>query len=168
MSLPAGAKTLVILRHGKAAPHDAYPTDHARPLVARGHAEAEFIGTHLKVHGPRPDAVVSSPVLRALTTAQIVARNLQAPIRTEPYLTTDTSTRPVLSLIEKELAGGGCLLIAGHNPTLSELLAELLRNDQPGRGDLHTGEAAIVRFDGKVGAGCATMVDRVRLAPEQH
>lgn len=163
-----GPRTLIILRHGKAAPHDAYPTDHARPLVARGHAEAEFIGNHLKVHGPRPLSVVSSPVLRALTTAQIVARNLQAPIRTEPCLTTDTPTRPIVSLIEKELAAAECLLVAGHNPTLSQLLAELLRNDQPGRGDLHTGEAAIVRFDARVGAGCATMVDRVRLAPEPH
>ena len=44
-------------------------------------------------------------------------------------------------MIEDELAAaGGCLLIAGHNPTLSQLLAEVLRNDQPGRGDLHTGE----------------------------
>lgn len=167
--MSSSAKTLIILRHGKAAPHDAYPSDHARPLVARGHAEAEFIGTHLNVHGPRPVVVISSPVLRALTTAQIVARNLQVPIRTEPCLTTDIPTRPILSLIEKELgAEGGCLLIAGHNPTLSQLLAELLRNDQSGRSDLHTGEAAIVRFDGKVGAGCATMVHRARLAPEQH
>lgn len=164
-----GPKTLIILRHGKAAPHDAYPTDHARPLVARGHAEAEFIGTHLNVHGPRPAVVIASPVLRALTTAQIVARNLKAPIRTEPCLATDTPTRPLLALIEKELgAENACLLIAGHNPTLSQLLTELLRNDQPGRSDLHTGEAAILRFDGKVGAGCAAMVDRVRLAPEQH
>jgi phosphohistidine phosphatase len=163
----APPRTLVILRHGKAAPHDAYPTDHARPLVGRGHAEAEFIGRHLAAHGPHPRLVISSPVLRALTTGQIAARHLAVPIRTEPCLTTDTRTQPIVAMLQRELTDG-CVLIAGHNPTLSELLVELLRNDQPGRGDLHTGEAAIVRFDGPIGAGGAVMVDRVRLAAEEH
>lgn len=163
MSPPA--KTLIILRHGKAAPHDAYPTDHARPLIGRGHAEAEFIGHHLKVHGPRPRWVIASPVLRALTTGQIVARHLEVPIRTDSCLSTDTTTSPIMAMLEKELTSG-CILIAGHNPTLSELVAELLRNDQPGRSDLHTGEAAIVRFNGPISAGTAEIVDRVRLAAE--
>lgn len=159
-------KLLIILRHGKAAPHGAYPSDHARPLVARGHAQAEFIGRHLKDHGPAPRAVLSSPVLRALTTAQVVARGVGCPIRTESCLTTDTPTGPIIDLIDRELAEGGCVLIAGHNPTLSELLAQLLAHNQPGRGDLHTGEAAVLRFDSRVGAGCAVMVDRLRLADE--
>ena len=165
--MTTAARTLIVLRHGKAAPHDAYPTDHARPLVARGHAEAEFIGHHLKVYGPQPREVVSSPVLRALTTAQIVARHLGAPIRTDHCLGTDTTTTPIVAMLERELTGG-CLLIAGHNPTLSELVAELLRDDQPGRGDLHTGEAAIMVFAGAVCPGGAKMVDRVRLAADQH
>ena len=161
------SKTLIILRHGKAAPHDLYPTDHARPLVARGHAEAEFIGQHLKVHGPRPREVISSPVLRALTTGQIAARHLGVPIRAETCLSTDTPTAPIIEMLRKNLTEG-CLLIAGHNPTLSDLLAQLLRHDQSGRGDLHTGEAAIIRLDGPVSAGTAVMVDRVRLAAEEH
>ncbi len=161
------ARTLIILRHGKAAPHDAYPTDHARPLVARGHAEAEFVGMHLATHGPRPSVVVSSPVLRACTTAQIVARHLGVPLRTAECLSTDAGVRPIIKMLLEE-APGADVLIAGHNPTLSELLAELLRHDQPGRGDLHTGEAAIIRFDGATAPGTATMIDRVRLAPDQH
>ncbi|MDP1661010.1 MAG: histidine phosphatase family protein [Phycisphaerales bacterium] len=161
------ARTLIILRHGKAAPHDAYPTDHARPLVARGHAEAEFIGVHLATHGPRPSVVISSPVLRAHTTAQVVARHLGVPLRTDACLSTDAGVRPIISMLTAEPPEEN-VLIAGHNPTLSELLAELLRNDQPGRGDLHTGEAAILRFTGPIAPGTATMVDRVRLTAEQH
>lgn len=160
-------RTLIILRHGKAAPHDAYPTDHSRPLVARGHAEAEFIGAHLATHWPRPSVVISSPVLRAHTTAQVVARHLGVPLRTAECLSTDTTVRPVMAMLALEPAGAD-LLIAGHNPTLSELLADLLRHDQPGRGDLHTGEAAIVRFTGPIAPGTATMVDRVRLTAEHH
>lgn len=162
------AKVLIILRHGKAAPHDAYPTDQARPLVARGHAEAEFIGRHLKDHGPRPDVIVSSPVLRALTTAQVVAKHIGCELLTDKRLTTDVRTAPVIAAIEESLEKHACVLIAGHNPTLSDLLAELLKADRSGRGDMHTGEAAILRFDGRVGAGCAVLVDRVRLAAEQH
>lgn len=164
----SAAKTLIILRHGKAAPHDAYPTDHARPLVARGHAEAEFIGRHLKDHGPRPDVIVSSPVLRALTTAQVVAKHIGCELLTDKRLTTDVRSAIALAAVEEALEKSGCILIAGHNPTLSELLADLLKPAASGRGDMHTGEAAVLRFDGRVGAGCATLVDRVRLAAERH
>lgn len=166
--MTASTKTLIILRHGKAAPHDAYPTDHARPLVARGHAEAEFIGRHLKDHGPRPGLIVSSPVLRALTTAQVVAKHIGCPLTTDKRLITDVRPATALSAVEEAFEKHGCILIAGHNPTLSELLADLLKPSASGRGDMHTGEAAVVRFDGRVGAGCAVLVDRVRLAAEQH
>ena len=166
--MTASTKTLIILRHGKAAPHDAYPTDHARPLVARGHAEAEFIGRHLNDHGPRPGLIVSSPVLRALTTAQVVAKHVGCPLTTDKRLITDVRPSTVLPLIESALERHACAMIAGHNPTLSELLADLLKSDQPGRGDLHTGEAAILGFDARVANGCATLIDRVRLAAEPH
>jgi len=161
-------RTLIILRHGKAAPHDAYRTDHERPLIARGHAEAELIGQHLLTHGPRPGEVVSSPVLRALTTAQIAARHLGVPLRTDDRLSTDLRTAPIVELLRESLKADGCLLIAGHNPTLSELVAELLKHDQPGRGDLHTGEAAIIAFDGDITPGAGRTIDRGRLEADPH
>ncbi|HZW07871.1 MAG TPA: histidine phosphatase family protein, partial [Phycisphaerales bacterium] len=139
--------TLIILRHGKAAPHDAYPTDHARPLVARGHAEAEFIGRHLADHGPRPNVILTSPVLRALTTAQVVARHLHMTPQTHDALSTDTGWKRVLALLAGQLQEQASVLISGHNPTLSELLQELLPPGATGSGDLHTGEAAILRFE---------------------
>lgn len=162
------SRILIILRHGKAAPHDAYATDHARPLVARGHAEAEFIGRHLHDHGPRPGVIVSSPVLRALTTAQVVAKHLRCELRTDAHLSTDARADTAMEAAAEALRPCACALIAGHNPTLSELLADLLQPAASGRGDLHTGEAAILRFDGAVAPGSATLVDRVRLAADEH
>ncbi|HYD01363.1 MAG TPA: histidine phosphatase family protein [Phycisphaerales bacterium] len=160
--------TLIVLRHGKAAPHDAYPTDHARPLVARGHAEAEFIGRHLADHGPRPKVILTSPVLRALTTAQVVARHLHMTPQTHDGLSTDVSWKRVLAMLTSQLPEQGTMLISGHNPTLSELLQELLIPGATGSGDLHTGEAAILRFDEVVAQRSATLIDRVRLAAEEH
>ncbi|MFT3687232.1 MAG: histidine phosphatase family protein [Phycisphaerales bacterium] len=162
----SAVKTLIILRHGKAAPHDAYPTDHERPLVVRGHAEAEFIGRHLHDHGPRPELVVSSPVLRAFTTAQLVAKHLRCPLETDQRLMTDVAASTAWAAAEDALKSRACVLVAGHNPTLSSLLEQVIKASGTGHGDMHTGEAAIVQFDGEPALRSGKLIDRVRLSAE--
>lgn len=161
-------RTLIILRHGKAAPHDAYASDHQRPLVARGHAEAEFIGRHLRDHGPRPALVLSSPVLRALTTAQVVARHARCDIATDSRLSTDLAAAAAWDAACEALASRTCVLVAGHNPTLSALLDLLLQPGEAARAELHTGEAAVVSFVAEPKLRGAALIDRVRMPPDPH
>jgi probable phosphoglycerate mutase len=54
------------------------------PLNATGLAQAQALGDSLRAH--RLDAVVSSDLLRAWTTAQIIAESLGVPLISEPGL----------------------------------------------------------------------------------
>ncbi|MDH7571187.1 MAG: histidine phosphatase family protein, partial [Armatimonadota bacterium] len=70
---------LYLLRHGAAA--DADParglTDALRPLTDAGRRGVESIAVALRGAGVRPEVVFSSPCIRAVQTAEIVARVLQ-------------------------------------------------------------------------------------------
>ena len=47
--------------------------DSQRPLSGKGRKQAERLGAFLDAHGIEPDAIVSSPRLRAQETAEVVA-----------------------------------------------------------------------------------------------
>jgi phosphohistidine phosphatase SixA len=84
-------------------------------------------------------------------------------------LTTDVAASTAWAAAENALKSHTCVLIAGHNPTLSSLLEQVVKGGGGGgHGDLHTGEAAIVRFDGEPALRSGVLVDRVRLSAEQH
>src|SRR5437588_12971001 len=65
---------LLIVRHAEAAPGNP---DELRPLTPGGRAQARALGDRLREQGLEPDAVVSSPLLRARETAN--ALGLGAP-----------------------------------------------------------------------------------------
>src|SRR5436305_7458041 len=62
---------LVIVRHAEAA---AGEPDELRPLTSEGRQAARALGEQLAADGVRPDAILSSPLLRARETAQELAR----------------------------------------------------------------------------------------------
>jgi phosphohistidine phosphatase len=79
-------KTLLLIRHAKAdwpegkAPANA--TDRDRPLTARGEADAVLMAHRLQQLKAVPELLISSPVMRAATTARIMARAWQYPEET--------------------------------------------------------------------------------------
>src|SRR5947207_15995446 len=62
---------LVIVRHAEAA---AGEPDELRPLTPEGREAARALGERLAAEGVQPDAVLSSPLLRARQTADELAR----------------------------------------------------------------------------------------------
>src|SRR5947199_9463245 len=62
---------LVIVRHAEAA--DGEP-DELRPLTPEGRQAARELGERLAADGIRPDAVLTSPLLRARQTGAELAR----------------------------------------------------------------------------------------------
>src|SRR5439155_19445626 len=62
---------LYLVRHAEAA--DGEP-DELRPLTAEGRRAARELGERLASEGIRPDAVLTSPLLRARETGAEVAR----------------------------------------------------------------------------------------------
>ncbi|MEV0324879.1 histidine phosphatase family protein [Micromonospora echinospora] len=65
----ATARTLVLLRHGKAERPEGI-ADRERALTERGHVDAAAAGAWLARHGFRPDVVVCSPARRTRQTWQ--------------------------------------------------------------------------------------------------
>ena len=66
-------KILFLVRHAKSSRDDPSLPDRNRPLNDRGLHDAPMMGQRLSRSGVKPDRLVSSPALRALTTAQLVA-----------------------------------------------------------------------------------------------
>jgi phosphohistidine phosphatase SixA len=69
-------KTLFLVRHAKSSRDDLSLPDRDRPLDDRGKQDAPKMGKRLAKRDVRPDLLLSSPALRALTTAQVMAEEL--------------------------------------------------------------------------------------------
>jgi phosphohistidine phosphatase len=118
---------LYVLRHGIAVPHGTpdVPEDE-RPLTPKGRKRMRQIGRGLRRLGLEPDRILSSPLPRAWETAEIVADALGISDRLEAseMLRADRDAASIRDwlLTRKEPR----LMIVGHNPSLSDLLALLV------------------------------------------
>ncbi len=72
-------KTLLLIRHAKSSWDDAGMTDFDRPLNARGLRDADAMALRLYERVPIIDAFISSPALRAKTTAEKFMATFHAP-----------------------------------------------------------------------------------------
>lgn len=115
-------KTLYLIRHAKSDRSDESLSDFDRPLNKRGLDDAPFMGSILLKSGVRPDLILSSPALRAKTTAIAFAQALSYPpdsIRYDHALyASDVET--ILSLIRDVSPSVETLFVFGHNPEISE------------------------------------------------
>jgi phosphohistidine phosphatase len=116
---------LHFLRHADAGDPEAWAgPDAARPLSAKGELQAERLGSFLAEIGFRPDAVISSPKIRALQTAEIVAAAIGAAVREDDRLADgfDPAT------VDEILAAAGHPrrpVLVGHDPDFSHVLGWL-------------------------------------------
>lgn len=69
-------KTLYIIRHAKSDWNDPTLSDFQRPLNKRGQKNAPFMGEMLAHNQIHPDLIISSPAVRAKTTAEEIAQKV--------------------------------------------------------------------------------------------
>ena len=67
-------KTLYLIRHAKSEQNFAGLADIDRPLNERGYVDASKMSLMLKEKKLIPNAIISSPAVRAISTALIFAR----------------------------------------------------------------------------------------------
>ena len=78
---------LYLVRHADAGdPAKWVGPDAARPLSPKGETQSERLGRFIAGIGFRPDAILSSPKLRASQTADIVAGLLGVPVTLDERL----------------------------------------------------------------------------------
>ena len=127
-------KTLTLVRHAKSSWKDSSLSDRDRPLKKRGERDAPVMGKRIAAAGIRPSLIISSPAVRAWTTAKAVAKELNYPFEflqreDELYL---ASLDSLLDVVAAQEAGFNNLMLFGHNPGLTDfanhLSAGLTRN----------------------------------------
>ncbi|GAB5526464.1 MAG: phosphohistidine phosphatase SixA [Roseivirga sp.] len=120
-------KQLLIVRHAKSSWEDASLRDFDRPLNKRGSRDVPDMGKRLSKKGLKPDLIIASPANRAITTAKGIARALDyelSAILEEPDLY-HAGTRTILKIISQVDDRVDRLMIFGHNPGFTDLVARV-------------------------------------------
>ena len=132
-------KTLTLLRHAKSSWKNTGLSDRDRPLNKRGEKDAPEMGRRIDVAGVRPSLIVSSPAVRAWSTAKIVADILNYPtefLQREKQLYL-ASLDDLLDVVVQQDEGFNNLMIVAHNPGLTDFanfLCPGLTNNLPTAG----------------------------------
>ena len=139
-------KILFLVRHAKSSRDDPSLRDRERPLDDRGYQDALTMGKRLSKRGVNPDLLVSSPALRALTTAQVIADEIgyQKDVVVDERLYA-SSPHDLLALICSLDDKLNHVMLFGHNPEFSDL-AQRLSSEII---DMRTCAVAEFRFDAK-------------------
>ena len=117
-----------LIRHAEAA--DTTPAgDAARPLTVHGRQQARALGDRLRWHDCEPTLVWTSPLVRAVQTAELVAAALgtQLAVDVEPELAPDGNAHAVAAALAQLPAEASAMLV-GHGPDLAALAALLVRH----------------------------------------
>ena len=120
-----GGVRLVLVRHAEAAPGEP---DELRPLTPNGRDSARALGEQLAADDVRPDAVLTSPLLRARETGAELARALDAPVEPDERLAPGATTESVLQLVRGR---GDTVVVVGHQPDCGRIAAELSGGPEP-------------------------------------
>jgi phosphohistidine phosphatase len=122
--------------------------------------QAKALGKHLAKVGFEADAILSSPKIRALETAEIVGRALGIEVKVDDRLAGPLDLRRIAALLRAAGAPRKPVLV-GHDPDFSELLARLV-----GAPSLPMKKGAIARVDLAGGLEAGSGVLRWLLPPE--
>jgi len=119
-------RELLLLRHGK-SDWDQPVDDQRRPLKKRGRKAAARIGTWIREQNKIPDLVISSPAVRALETARIVAGEVGIPetmIQLDPAIY-EAHWSDLLARVRTLPKKRKRIMLVGHNTSMEELLLYL-------------------------------------------
>ncbi|MDB5262512.1 MAG: phosphohistidine phosphatase [Adhaeribacter sp.] len=123
-------KTLYLLRHAKSSWDFEELSDHDRPLNNRGRKDAPLMGRELASREVTVDLIVTSSAVRALTTATLVAKELEydpekIAVEEEIYKANKQELLAIINNIPNQFEK---VMLVGHNFTITEL-ANMLSPD---------------------------------------
>jgi len=141
-------RELMLMRHGK-SDRTSDADDFYRPLSERGKRDVERIGTWLGSNGPIPDNIITSPAVRASSTAELFCGAIGSSgqdIHRDPRVY-GASPDDLLAILADAPRSARCVLLVGHNPGLEKLLIFLIGEapEVPPNGKLMP-TAALVRL----------------------
>lgn len=142
-------KRLTLVRHAKSDWRDGRLEDFERPLNGRGNRDAPEMARRAVDAGLSPTLIISSPAVRALSTAKAFAGAFRYPAKRirhadDAYL---ASPGTLLEIVRRLGGKAGHVMLFGHNPGISEF-AVLLSGDDSLR-DLPTAAMVSLKVDVK-------------------
>jgi phosphohistidine phosphatase len=117
-------KTIFFIRHAK-SDWSIECDDFGRALNKRGKKDAPFMANRLKKYNVKPDIIISSPAKRALDTANIIAKTLNAANLITKQELYDSDFAAYLNIIQNIDDKHKTVFIVGHNPIITDICENL-------------------------------------------
>ena len=118
---------LYVLRHGRAEEPDGlkYPDDRERPLTLKGIERLAQQVKGMNSLGICPKLIVTSPLVRAVQTAEVFRKGLsgKGEIEFSNCLVPWAEPREILEELREAHAAEHSVMVVGHEPHLSSLIS---------------------------------------------
>ena len=114
---------LYFLRHGEADWPGWTKSDDERPLTDFGKKEVRQVARFLNRLKTRPDLIVSSPLPRALQTAEAAAEQLKTKLRQDEALEPGFGITELRNVLKRHHSKA--LMLVGHEPDFSSVISAL-------------------------------------------
>ena len=140
-------KTLILIRHANALPGHAagVNADALRPLSPEGQQKAEKTAAQLAILVLKPAKILTSPLLRAVQTAQVISNALKSPVEKADELNGFLPDKEVVEFLLSQLEQTNVLVAVGHNPNISCVYHLLTKQVRP----FSAGDFAVLTLDEK-------------------
>jgi phosphohistidine phosphatase len=135
-------KKLLLIRHAKAT-HETGFADFERPLKPSGLHDAAVMAGRVKESGVVPQALVSSPALRTLSTANIFSQHLDLPPAEEISGVYEAGEEELIDIINELNDDHDFVGLVGHNPGIAQVLYHFSGEIK----DVPPGGVALIEFD---------------------
>jgi phosphohistidine phosphatase len=143
---------LYFLRHGQAGNRDEWQgDDSARPLTDEGKRRMKREAAAIRRMDLGLDVILTSPLVRARATAEIVTEALGSSARLviDSRLAPGFGPRHLKALLTTH-GGAAALMLVGHEPDFSQTISHLIGG---GRLDVKKGALALVELEDRAGLG---------------
>src|SRR6266704_4807583 len=114
---------LYFLRHGEAGWPDWKKSDDARPLTDFGKKEVRDVAKFLTPLKVQPDLIVTSPLPRAVQTAEIAADYLKPKLRKDELLAPGFGMSELRTILKRHRSKA--LMLVGHEPDFTNVISGL-------------------------------------------
>jgi len=132
---------LYFMRHAEAEDTAPGRSDAERQLTEKGIRRSREAGTALRALGVELDLILTSPLARALQTADIVAEIMGTPVEPAAAIAGPLTLSDLRDLLEEHSLPGRVMLV-GHEPDFSALVGELI-----GGADVEMKKGAVAGLD---------------------
>lgn len=141
------SSAVYLVRHGMAEETSATVPDEERHLTSEGREILQRAAVGLRHLGITPEAILTSPLVRAVETARILARPVAPDVGIQPCpaLAPGSPLAAIFNLLA-DYQGAGEILLVGHEPTMGEL-ASCLLSGSPGIAKLRFKPGAVAAIN---------------------